>query len=151
MIQISQFILTSLYQDMEINCILNDIQPLHKGRDSSRSIQNVDHLRTRSCTPGMQTALTPSPSLPISCDLSVTEMESTGMLGEDEESALSDAEQVHVSHNAKRTHWRSICRRRLSKHISMVSITLSEIIAKARRQNTGTSSQTVRSATDEQR
>jgi hypothetical protein len=130
---------------MEINCILNDIQLLHKGRDSSPRTQNVDHLRTRSCTPGMQT---PPPSLPISRDLSVTEVESTGILG-DEDSAISDAEQVHVSHNAKRTHWRSICRRRLSKHISMASITLSEIIAKARRQNPGNSSQTIRSATDE--
>jgi hypothetical protein len=113
---------------MEINCILNDIQPLHKGRDISPRTQNVNHLRTRTCTPGMQT---PSPSLPISRDLSVTEVESTGILGEDEESAISDAEQAHVSHNAKRTHWRSICRRRLSKHISMASVTLSEIIAKA--------------------
>jgi hypothetical protein len=133
---------------MEINCILNDIQPLHKGRDSSPRTQNVDHLRTRSFTPGMQT---PPPTVPISRDLSVTEVESTGILGEDEESAISDAEQVHVSHNAKRTHWRSICRRRLSKHISMVFVNLSEIIAKARRQNPGNSSQTVRSATDEQR
>jgi hypothetical protein len=133
---------------MEINCILSDRQPLHKGRDSSLRTQNVDHLGTRSCPPGMQQ--TP-PSLPISRDLSVTEMESTGILGEDEESAISDAEQVHVSHHAKRTRWRSICRRRLSKHISMASVTLSEIIAKARRQNPGNSSQTIRSATDGQR
>jgi hypothetical protein len=48
------------------------IQPLHKGRDSSPRTQNVDHLRTRSCAPGMQT---PPPSLPISRDLSVTEVE----------------------------------------------------------------------------
>jgi hypothetical protein len=130
---VSQRILKSLYQDMKINCILNDIQPLHEGRDSSPRIQNVDHLRNRSCTPGMQT---PSPSLPISRDLSVTEVESTGIL-EDEESAISDAEQAHVSHNAKRTHWRSICRRCLSKHISMAYVTLSEIITKARRQNPG--------------
>jgi hypothetical protein len=39
---------------------------------------------------------TPLPSLPISRDLSVTEVESTGVLGEDEEPAISDAEQVHV-------------------------------------------------------
>jgi hypothetical protein len=133
---------------MEINCILNDIHPLHKGRDSSPRTQKVDHLRTRSCTPGMQT---PPPSLPITRDLSVTEVESTRILGEGDESAISDAEQVHVSHNAKRTHWRSICHRRLSKHISMVSVTLSKMIAKARRQNPGNSSQTIRSATDEQR
>jgi hypothetical protein len=88
--------------------------------------------------PGMQT---PPPSLPISRDISVTDVGSTGIL-EDEESAISDAEQVHVSHNVKSTYWRSICRR-LSKHISMASVILSEIIAKARRQNPGNSSQII--------
>lgn len=62
---------------MDINCILNDTQPLHKGRDSSPHTQNVGYLRTRSCT-----ALTPPPSLPTSRDFTVTEAESTGMLGE---------------------------------------------------------------------
>jgi hypothetical protein len=44
------------------------------------------------------------PSLPISCDLSVTEVVSTGILREEEESAILDTEQVHISHNAKCTH-----------------------------------------------
>jgi hypothetical protein len=67
---------------MEINCILNNIQLLHKEHDSSPYTQNMDHLRTRSYTSGMQT---PPPSLPIGCDLSVTEVGSTGIL-EDKES-----------------------------------------------------------------
>jgi hypothetical protein len=58
---------------MEIIFILNDIQPLHKGRDSSPRTQNVDDQRTRGGTPGMQTALTPLSSLPINRDLLVTE------------------------------------------------------------------------------
>jgi hypothetical protein len=78
----------------------------------------------------MQAALTPPPSLLTSHDLSAPEAESAGTPGKEEESSVSDAEQAHVSHNEKRTHWRSICRRLLSEHISMVSATLSEIIAK---------------------
>jgi hypothetical protein len=102
--RLSQCILTLSGHGDKLYIKRHDIQPLHKGLDSSPRTQNVDHLRTRSCTPGMQTALTPPPSLPIGRDLSATEVESRGMLGEDEESAISDAEQVHISHNAKRTH-----------------------------------------------
>jgi hypothetical protein len=39
--------------------------------------------------PGMQT---PLPSLPISCNLSIMEVESTGILGEDKESVMLDTE-----------------------------------------------------------
>jgi hypothetical protein len=129
---------------VEINCILNNIQPLQKGRDSSPRTQNVDHLRTRSCTPGKQT---PPPSLPISRDLSVTEVESTGILGEDEESAISDAERVHVCE----AYSLAVNMSSSSIKTHKASVTLSDIIAKARRQNPGNSSQTFRSATDEQR
>jgi hypothetical protein len=44
------------------------------------------------------------PSLPISYDLSVTEVVSIGILREEEESTILDIEQVHISHNAKYTH-----------------------------------------------
>jgi hypothetical protein len=39
----------------------------------------------------MQTTLTPLSSIPISCNLSVIEVESLGILREDKESAISDA------------------------------------------------------------
>jgi hypothetical protein len=51
--------------------------------------------------PGMQA---PPASLPISHDLSIMEVESTGILREDKESAISDAEQVQILHNTKHTH-----------------------------------------------
>jgi hypothetical protein len=73
-------------------------------------------------------------------------VDSTGLLGEDGESAISDAEQVHVSHNANRTHCVDY-----QNTYAWPLVTLSEIIAEARRQNPENPSQTIRSATDEQR
>jgi hypothetical protein len=49
----------------------------------------MDLLRTLSCIPGMQA---PPASLPISYNLSIIEVESTGILREDKESIILDTE-----------------------------------------------------------
>jgi hypothetical protein len=57
-------------------------------------------------------------------------VESIGILREDKESTISEAEKVHISYNAKHTYWRAIYQSLLSKYISIASVTLLEIITK---------------------